>query len=258
MIRIKVSQKLFALPFCLLWMLLLSCQSLVSDKTMNKEGSKAFIAIKKKEKIETNKAVRAYVSCVAKAILQVAHDDTGVKEWELVVFKSPMLNAFALPGGKIGVYTGILKVAKTQGQLATIIGHEVAHVIKRHGKKRYSQSMLSNVGAQAVGLFYGRAAAGLAGAGLKYGLLLPFGRAHESEADLVGLKLMATAGFDPRESVRFWQNMATATKGAKSPPQFLSTHPSGKNRIKDLQKAMPRALLDYEIAKDRRRRPRCK
>ncbi len=232
------------------------CQSFVSDKKMNIEGTKAFAAIKRKTPIEKNRRINSYVVCIAKAILSVTKDDTGVKKWEVVVFKSKQPNAFALPGGKIGVYTGILPIANTSGQLAAIIGHEVGHVIARHSKKRYSQQIGSNAVKNIASIFGPPGVGTLVGAGLNYGLLLPFSRSHESEADIIGLRLMSLAGFDPRESVTLWKNMQAAS-GGKAPPEFASTHPSGKTRIKDLQEKIPFALADYKKAIKQGRKSKC-
>ena len=237
--------------------LCLRCQSLVSDSKMNAEGSQAFAHMKRKTPIEKSPRINRYVRCIAKAILSVTKDDTGVKGWEVVVFKDKSPNAFALPGGKIGVHTGILPIANSPGQLAAIMGHEVGHVIKRHGKKRYSQGIASQVGVGLVGVFVGRGAAHAASAGVKYGVLLPFSRSHESEADIIGLELMSKAGFNPNASVKLWENMHAAS-GGKSPPQFLSTHPSGKTRIKELKKHIPFAMLFYEQAQKRGRKPKCR
>ncbi len=240
---------------------LLSCTSisglLVSDKEMNKQGSLAFRQIKAKTPIEKGRRVNTYVRCIAKAILEVTKDDTGVKVWEVVVFKNKTPNAFALPGGKIGVHTGILTVANSPGQLAAIMGHEVGHVIARHSKQRYAQNKASSVGAGAVGAVYGAGAGKLAGAGLTYGFLLPFSRSHETEADVIGLELMSKAGFDPRESVKLWQNMSALSKG-KAPSQFLSTHPSGKTRIKDLQAKLPKVWPIYMKVRASGKKPQCR
>ena len=248
---------IFTLGSVVLLFFCLHCQSLVSDSKMNAQGSQAFAQIKRKTLIEKSPRINRYVRCIAKAILSVTKDDTGVKGWEVVVFRDKAPNAFALPGGKIGVHTGILPIANSPGQLAAIMGHEVGHVIKRHGKKRYSQGVASQVGVGLVGIFAGGVAGRAAGAGVKYGVLLPFSRSHESEADIVGLELMSKAGFNPHESVKLWQNMHAAS-GGKAPPQFLSTHPSGKTRIRELQKHVPYAMLFYEQAQKVGRKPKCR
>lgn len=159
-----------------------------------------------------------------------------------MVFDSDQVNAFALPGGKIGVYTGLLNVAVNQDQLATVIGHEVAHVLADHSNERLSQSQLANTGLSITSValgsseykqYQGMTMAAL-GLGVQYGVILPYGRTQESEADIVGLEYMAKAGFDPNQSVDLWKNMAKAS-GGNQPPELLSTHPSHSTRIKDLQ-----------------------
>jgi predicted Zn-dependent protease len=184
----------------------------------------------------------------------------GSAAWEVVVFEDKAANAFALPGGKIGVYTGLLQVAKTQDQLAAVIGHEVAHVTARHANERVSTAFAAQAGLNIVDAIYGGTSAGrnamaLLGLGTQVGILMPFGRAQESEADLIGLDNMARAGFDPRESITLWQNMAKAGGGA--PPEFLSTHPSHGTRVEDLNKRMPDAMRLYDAARVAGRKPRC-
>ncbi|GAL03329.1 Zn-dependent protease [Photobacterium aphoticum] len=146
----------------------------------------------------------------------------------MVVFDSDQVNAFALPGGKIGVYTGLLKVAKNQDQLATVIGHEVAHVIAQHSNERLSRTQMADIGLELSSLaisgtqYHGAAMAGL-GLGVQYGVLMPYGRAQESESDIVGLRLMAEAGFDPNASIDLWKNMAKARGVTSRQNCFLPT-----------------------------------
>jgi len=234
---------------------------LVPDGSMNKLGISAFNEVKTKTPRETNPAVIQYVNCVAQNVLAETKDPTGVKSWEAVVFRSDQVNAFALPGGRIGIYTGILKVANTQGQLAAIMGHEVGHVIARHGNERVSQGILAQTGLTIADAFTQgsrsrNAVMGSIGVGLQFGVLLPFSRTHESEADQIGQMMMARAGFDPRESVRLWQNMARKSGG--QPPEFMSTHPSPKSRIKKLNKRMPKAMNLYNQARSQGKNPNCK
>ncbi|MCB1168855.1 MAG: M48 family metallopeptidase [Leptospiraceae bacterium] len=228
----------------------------MSDEDLNKAAAEAFEDLKKKETIETNAYINRYVKCVANNIVEVTQDPTGVKQWEVVVFRNNAVNAFALPGGKIGVYTGLLSVAKNQNQLAAVIGHEVGHVIKEHGKARMQMSQIANVALETAGMSTDNAMVIQAvGLGAQYGILLPFSRSHESEADEVGLKLMAMAGFDPQESVKLWQNMAAM--GGDKPPEMMSTHPSDQTRIKDLQANMPDALALSQVARGQGRNPSC-
>lgn len=182
--------------------------------------------------------------------LAEATGEAGRKfQWAVSVVDSPQVNAFCLPGGKIVVYTGILPVAANDAQLATVMGHEMAHAIARHGSQRMLQTKLANAaltGAQlgTMGMEQQREIMGALGAGAQYGFILPFSRDHESEADYMGLIYMARAGYDPRESVNFWKRMSQT--GGKSPPEFASTHPSGETRIRRLTEQMPKALDLYE------------
>ena len=223
----------------------------VPDTQMNQMGVTAFGEMRQKTPIETDPAVNRYVQCIALAIAAQAKDKTGVKDWEVVVFRDETANAFALPGGKIGVHTGILPVAEKPGQLAAVLGHEVGHVLARHGNERVSQNMAAVGGLTALSAILKEqgpkrdilmAALGL---GTQVGLLR-YSRAHESEADRIGLQLMAHAGFDPEESIDLWKNMEKL--GGKQPPEFLSTHPSHESRIQNLESGMQEAKIIYQQA----------
>lgn len=175
-------------------------------------------------------------------------------EWQVSVVRNDQVNAFCLPGGKIVVYTGILPVAGGEAGLATVMGHEMAHATSRHGSQRIfqqnlTQTALMGVQGSLMDMDYTqqRTLMGLIGAGAQYGFLMPFGRGHESEADEIGLMYMARAGYDPRESIAFWERMAQASEG-NQPPEFMSTHPSHGTRIEHLQELMPKALAEYERA----------
>lgn len=215
---------------------------LFSGAEMSKLGAQSFEQLKQQEKISKDAKTNRYVQCVSNTITDTLGPQPDFEEWEVVVFDSDQVNAFALPGGKIGVYTGLLKVAVNQDQLATVIGHEIAHVTANHGNERMSRSQLTSVGleisnvALAGNEYQSIAMAGL-GLGVQYGVMMPYGRAQESESDIVGLELMAKAGFDPKESVALWKNMAKASGGSQ-PPELLSTHPSHSTRIDDLNKAI--------------------
>lgn len=233
----------------------------LSDSQMNKMGVQAFSQIKEKGEVEKNQKINRYVQCIASAILEVVNDPTGVSKWEVVVFRSNQINAFALPGGKIGVYTGIMQVANTPDQLAAIIGHEVAHVIARHGNERTSSSTLLELGTAIISAVskespHHKTIMGALGIGSQFGIVLPFSRTHENEADYLGLKYMAKAGFQPQAAVTLWQNMAKASKG--QPPEFMSTHPSHGTRISKLQSSMPEAMALYNQAKTEGKNPNCK
>ncbi len=168
-------------------------------------------------------------------------------EWEIVTIKEDdNKNAWALPGGKIAIYTGIFPVAFTESGLAAIIGHEVAHALARHGAERVSQELVANVGLGVVTGTLGMSpvASQLAKLAVTGGILLPFSRSHESEADHIGLLLAAEAGYDPREAVRVWERMEEFSDGA--PPEFLSTHPAHDTRIQNLTQWMPEAVAIYQ------------
>jgi predicted Zn-dependent protease len=227
--------------------------TLFSEKKMASMGAQSYEELKAKTPVSKDPALNARVACVAGPLTDQVGGRAG---WEFTVFDVDEANAFALPGGKIGVYRGLFKVATTPDQLAAVIGHEIGHVKKRHSNERVSSQVVASLGLQAVELFTsGKKSspyimAGL-GLGTQYGVLMPFGRRQETEADEVGLKLMARAGFDPRAAVQLWRNMQNAT--GKGPPAFLSTHPSNKQRIQDLEKRMPSVLPYYQNAK----RTRC-
>lgn len=240
--------------------LVLCCKSLplIDDQQMNKMGVEAFEKIKSETPIEKDPKINKYVKCIANRILSVSQDNTGVKEWEIVVFKSDMVNAFALPGGKIGVYTAILSVAKTQDQLAAVLGHEVGHVIKRHGKDRVQSQIIATGSLQVLESILGNnpTVMGALGVGAQYGIILPFSRSQESEADIVGLELMSKAGFDPAGAVELWQNMQESS--SNKVPEILSTHPAPENRIKQIQNKIPSVIGYYQLAVNNGNRANCK
>jgi len=237
---------------------------LVPEGQMSSLGSQAFSEMKAKQPIERDPEVNAYVRCAALAVAAEASGQGGASGWEIVVFRDKSANAFALPGGKIGVHTGILPVAATPGQLAAVLGPEVGHVIAHHGNERVSQGFVTQYGMAALSqALSGKGeggnrglVVGLLGLGAQFGVLLPFSRKHESEADVIGLGLMARAGFDPRESVELWKNMAKA--GGGQPPEFMSTHPSHETRISELQANMAPASADFDRAFAAGRRPACR
>jgi predicted Zn-dependent protease len=233
---------------------------LLPDSQLDEMGVQAFNNVKQKTPLDTNGQDNQYINCIANAIIQVSN--SSIKQWEVAVFRDDSsANAFALPGGKVGVYTGILPVATTQGQVGTVVAHEIAHVLSRHGNERVSQEFLAQQGlnlVQALGNTQsqtGQTLMGLLGVGVQYGVLLPYSRKQEREADLLGLRLMASAGFNPKESITLWQNMSRS--GGEKPPEFMSTHPSDENRIKDLNNEMTNALRLYQQAQATGRRPGC-
>jgi len=190
---------------------------------------------------------------VGQRIAAAAQKDLPDARWEFILFESKEVNAFCLPGGKVGIYTGILPIAKDESGLATIVGHEVAHAAARHGAERMSQALLVQVGgslldtaAQNKAENTRKALSAAYGLGAQIGVQLPHSRRQELEADHMGLVYMARAGYDPRPSVEMWQRFAAFSKqqGGKSLP-FLSTHPVDEVRIAQLQQLMPKAMQEY-------------
>jgi predicted Zn-dependent protease len=234
---------------------------IIPEAQVNQMGTQAFQELKSTEPVSNQSDLIQYVLCVARPITNAAAPQTGIQNWDVTVFENTAANAFALPGGKIGVYTGLLKVAKTQDQLAAVLGHEVGHVIAHHGAERMSQQAGTQLGLTALGELTrtnpnNRLLMGLLGVGTQVGILLPFSRIQESEADLIGLDLMAKAGFNPQHSVDLWKNMIQAA-GGKAPPQWLSTHPASEKRIENLQAHMANALTEYTRAQQHGRAPKC-
>ncbi len=227
----------------------------LSDARLDEMGLKAFRQIKSQKPVSQSVEYHQFVRCIADAITQ----QSGGGQWEVVVFKDKSLNAFALPGNKIGVHTGMVHLADNPDQLAAVIGHEIAHVLSRHSNERASQQMAVSQGLgllQQTGLGQKPVLLGLLGLGAEFGILMPYSRAHESEADIIGLQLMAQAGFDPSQSVALWQNMKAASRDGE-PAEFLSTHPSHATRIQELQQRMPQAMELYQQAQAAGRRPQC-
>jgi metalloendopeptidase OMA1, mitochondrial len=205
-------------------------------------GREAYQEVLKGQRLITSGPDYERVKHVMERLVAVA-DDQGY-EWEVSLIDDPKTaNAFALPGGKMAVYSGILPVCKTEAGLAVVMGHEIGHVVAQHGTQRMSRSM----GAEALltladlGKWEDLATAG-------YGFLvdMPFGRGEELEADHIGVIYMARAGYDPHESMEFWSRMAGG--GGGEPPEFLSTHPSHSTRIADLEALMPKAMKEYEAS----------
>ncbi len=235
---------------------------LFSENEVNKMGVAAYEDIKKNQKVSTDARINRYVQCVSSALLTTLPGDEG-KGWEINVFEDDTPNAFALPGRKIGVHTGLLKAAQNQHQLAAVIGHEIGHVEAHHSGERLSVQTTAGVAATAAAIMLGsnsserNMAMAALGVGATVGVILPFNRTQESEADEIGLRYMAKAGFDPNESITLWQNMA-AEGGGKAPPEFLSTHPSDETRMARLNKSIPNVMPTYQQARAAGRVPNCK
>lgn len=227
---------------------------LYSDQDMAQMGALAFKQTIQKTPVATDAHLTRFVDCVAGAITRHANYQAN---WNVKVFKSDEINAFALPGGEIGVYSGLFKVVHNQDQLAAVLGHEVSHVIAGHANERVSDQTLTQSALQVAGAAggLGTGTMALLGMGAQVGILLPFSRTQETEADLLGLDLMSRAGFDPRQAVLLWQNMQNA--GGKKPPELLSDHPSDSRRIQQIQARVPQDLPIYKQAVASGQRPHC-
>lgn len=230
---------------------------------MNEMGAAQYQQMLKDPELTLSKDQREIdpVKRVAARIIEAAKRSRYARaakqfNWEVTVIKDDNTkNAWALPGGKMAVYTGIFPMAQNEAGLAAIMGHEVVHALAQHGGERMSQGLMAQLGMTAAAIAlstqgYSPAMNQLAlesmGAAVQTGVLLPFSRKHESEADYVGVLLAADAGYDPREAIRIWERMAAASAGA--PPEFLSTHPANETRIADLKRWMPEALAIYQKA----------
>jgi predicted Zn-dependent protease len=235
---------------------------LKSEAALAAEGQRQFNMIREQMPLVQDRGTIDYVACVANAIVDELEGDDAAMYWELAVIDQPDINAFVLPGGKISVFSGILGVAQNQHQLAAVIGHEVAHVTARHANERASRAQVTGVGVDIAAILlgggYSRPTYGAQqtlGAGVALGILNPFSRMQETEADVIGLEYMAKAGFDPRESVTLWQNMAE--KNQTKVPEFMSTHPSGDTRIESLVSQFPTTLAYFNEAKAEGKAPNC-
>ena len=217
------------------------------------QGAAAFADIKSKEKLSADPVYNEQVQRVGKRIAAAVGNDLPSAKWEFVVFDEPKtVNAFALPGGKVGVYSGLLKLVASDDEIAIVMGHEIAHVTARHGAQRMSSGAVAAVAgvilgvathdsrnSEAILLGYGAVAGGAT---------LKFSRDHESEADHIGLRYAAKAGYDPHAGITFWQKMAKASAGSNM-PAFLRTHPTDERRIADLQRWMPEAVVLYDASR---------
>jgi predicted Zn-dependent protease len=226
-------------------------------------GTQSFQDIRTKEKVSSDPAMNARVTRIGQRIAQAVGNELPDAKWEFVVFDSKELNAFALPGGKVGVYTGLMRLAENDAELATVMGHEIGHVIARHGAERMSEAMvIAGVGALGSAAVQAktqdpatRQLFDLAYGGLTtVGRVLPHSRGNESEADRMGAVYAARAGYDPRAAITFWQKMVAqkqaadkASAGAADKVGALfSTHPADQKRIADLQALMPSVVPIYE------------
>ncbi len=235
------------------------CASAPKEADINAEALKAYKEVKSKSKISTNKEWTDMLNRVAPRIAKASGENF---QWEWMLIESPEVNAWCMPGGKMAVYTGIMPVLKNEAALAAVLGHEVAHATKRHGKEQYARAMKQNIWGVAAGLVtvaggqlfcktdtcrtlttLGGAAAGFA---IQF-FSMKYSRDDETEADEFGQEYMARAGYNPEENIELWKRMNAANKG-KAPPEFMSTHPSDANRQANLRKWLPRAEGIYSKA----------
>lgn len=245
-----------------LLLLLMGCSSITKEPTdaeINAQAVKAYDEVKQKSKLSTNAEWKAMLDRVASRIANASGENF---KWEWMLIESDEVNAWCMPGGKIAVYTGIMPVLKTEGALAAVLGHEVAHATKRHGKERYARAMKTNITGIAVGLatVLGgqlfcktetcKKLTALSGAAAGFALQffnMKFSRADETEADKFGQVYMARAGYNPAEAMELWDRMSAANKG-KAPPELLSTHPSDATRKQNLKSWLPQAEAIYAKA----------
>lgn len=245
-------------------LLLSSCSSVPgvkapSDEEINAESAKAYEEVKAKSKMSTNVEWRKMLDRVASRIASASGENF---RWEWVLIESPEVNAWCMPGGKMAVYTGIMPVLKNEAALAAVLGHEVAHATKRHGKQRYARAVRGNmIGAVVAGasIVGGqllcksqtcKTLSGLGGAAAGFAVAFfdrKFSRGDESQADQVGQQYMAKAGYEPSEAIKLWERMA-ANSGGKEPAEWMSTHPSNEHRKGDLSKWLPQAEALYSQA----------
>jgi len=239
--------------------------NLVPESTINSMSFQQYDEVIKGSKLSTDQAATQMLKRVGKRIEDAATkymNDNGMAgamsgyKWEFnLIDNDSVVNAWCMPGGKVAFYTGILPITKDENGMAVVMGHEVAHAIANHGAERMSQGLLAQMGGMALSealknkpeetqnlfmMAYG--------VGAQVGVLLPYSRLHESEADNMGLIFMAIAGYDPRTAVDFWQRMANLSQGS-APPEFLSTHPSDQKRIQKIQALIPEAMKYYEQSK---------
>jgi predicted Zn-dependent protease len=225
----------------------------VSEKEIARQYRVQWLSMKKHVPIVADQHVQSYVTCVARRIINVLDEPYKELDWEVIVFDDDIQNAQVMPGGKIAVYAGILQVADTPDMLAAVIGHEAAHLTQEHVIERERRASRADslvlLGGAATGLgSMVRDAATL-------GMVLPFNREQETEADAVGMRYMAKAGYDPRSAIYLWRSMNDLRKGR--PPEFASSHPSPDTRMGDLVPHLTSSLAEYNAARDSGARPNC-
>ena len=235
----------------------------VSESQLTQMGEQTFAQAKAQKPQSRDSRQNAYVGCVVNAVVRQLPAQWQQLRWEYALFEDPETNAWALPGGKVGIYTGIFKVARNQDQLAGVIAHEIGHVVSRHHNERITRQQGASTGLQIlsaiIGARYGEGIGNTVGqvgsVGAQGLILLPNSRIQESEADVVGQQLMAQAGFDPQGAVSLWQNMAAA--GGSRPPAWLSTHPEPESRLRELQQRAEGLRPAMEATRRSGNTPRC-
>jgi predicted Zn-dependent protease len=243
-------------PLTLLLLLLVGCATgptFFSEDYLASMAATEFEKIKEQIPVSNDPEGTALVNRVSSRIARTLGNEMPEADWEYVLLEDPSANAFAMPGGKIAVFTGLLEQVESDDELAAVIGHEIAHVLLQHANQRMSAELLRGLGGAvaAVGtkdMDDDDRALILAayGVGTQVGLMLPYSRSHESQADRLGLMIAARSGFDPRAALTFWEKMAAANP--RSTPEFLSTHPGYSTRMETLREAMPEALSLYKAA----------
>lgn len=236
--------------------------NLLSSSQLDQMGAESWNEIRGQEAILQDPQADQYIQCITDALVEVLPEQYQRESWEVEIFDSETVNAFALPGGYIGMYVGMMRLADNQHQLAAVMGHEIGHVMAEHSNERVSQNLLVTAGLIGADFAFSNRPpqqralimAGL-GIGSQVGYMLPFSRRHESEADEIGLDLMAKAGFDPAEAPKLWQNMQSA--GGGGTPEILSTHPSPSTRIEALTEQLSSVMPDYQARLEAGPAPNC-
>ena len=234
---------------------------LVSDQQMDQMGLAAFNELRTQGKFANAPRDRAYATCVADALIRHLPSPFSQQKWDVQIIDDDTANAFALPGGRIGVHKGMFKVATTQDQLAVVLGHELAHVVAHHAAERVSDNLAVQTGVAAAGAYGASKGANpdiitaALGLGSQVGILLPFSRTQESEADMLGLRYMAAAGFDPHAAPTLWEKMASS--GGSAPSAFLSTHPAPGKRAQTLARQADSLMPVYQEARAAGNTPKC-
>lgn len=266
--------KIYIISFLVILGFVLSCSTvpvtgrrqlrLIPDSTLLPMSFQQYDAFLKSNKLSTNEEETQVVRRVGTRIQKAVEEffaEKGMSDklqnyaWEFNLVESDQVNAFCMPGGKVVVYTGILPITRDEAGLAVVMGHEIAHAIAGHGSERMSQGLAVEMGGMALSAALANKPAQTQqlwmtafGVGAQYGVMLPYSRLHESEADHLGLIFMAMAGYDPRKAVEFWQRMAEEKQG-QAPPEFMSTHPADATRIREIKALIPEVMPYYEKSK---------